>query len=189
MFHAIDSKQNGRSQAEGERHPRVAVASELGELITALRLSRSELARLFGYAARTARHWVFGSRVVPHEVIILLRLVYVGKITIADIADATVRPQYGFESVIEPTADQKSAAEVGVGIDQLSSRMCRWPLWGNVPRDARLGDQMRFCGKATVASSPYCSEHTTTAARCSPGRPRSTFASSAPGGVIPAHRL
>ena len=42
----------------------------------------------------------------------------------------------------------------GIRLFDLRERHCRWPLgdFRTVP--------VRFCGCATVGSSPYCSEHT-----------------------------
>jgi hypothetical protein len=91
-----------------------------------------------------------------------LRLARAGKITIVEIADAA-RPPYDPEPVVGPIADPEGTPEVGIEINQLSGRTCRWPLWGN---EKLAINQMKFCGKTTVTScSPYCGEHATTAWR------------------------
>jgi hypothetical protein len=131
-------------------------------MLSALDLSRIQLAQLLGYTSRTVRRWVSGTRAVPRETIILLRLVLAGKIAIADIAAAAAaRPRRDIEPDAVPTADQEPAAERGVGIGQLNSRVCRWPLWGN---ETPAADRMRFCGEAAIIGSPYCSAHAATAA-------------------------
>jgi hypothetical protein len=73
------------------------------------------------YRSRSIRRWAAGSRPVPREGIILFRLLRARRITLDDIA-AAVR---GLEPVVEPLP------EPGVGIDELNSRVCHWPLWGN----------------------------------------------------------
>jgi hypothetical protein len=194
MFtHVAEPGQNGQFPSRRGRHPRTVAAGELCQLLGALGLSRTELAHLLGRASRTIRHWTFGSRVIPHEVVILLRLAHTGKITIADIVIAA-QPRHDLEPIVGAIAEQEQekASEAGIRIDQLDSSVCRWPMWGDdVPRDARLGNQMRFCGQTAVTGSPYCSEHAAMAARRGPGRPRSTLASPATGEVMnaAAHRL
>jgi hypothetical protein len=186
LIHVAELGQNGPAWGQ---HPHAAAASELCETLSAIGLSRTELAHLLGYSARTVRHWTAGDRAVSRETIILLRLVRAGKLTVIEISAAAAQLPHDLEPVMRPAADQEGAA-IGIGIDQLDSRVCRWPLWEDVPRDARLGDQMRFCGGHAVVGSSYCSEHAAMAARRNPGRPRSTLASPATGGVMnSAHRL
>lgn len=50
-----------------------------------LELSQLGAARLFGADGRTARRWALGERSIPPTVVILLRLMLIGKITAADI--------------------------------------------------------------------------------------------------------
>ena len=149
------AERNGPSPSRLGRHLRAA--AELREMLIVLGLSRTRLASLLARAPRTVRHWAFGTRIVPREVAILLRLACMHKITVDDIANR------GFEPV---AADQDSAQEIGLEIDQLNGKTCRWPL-----QESKTS--MRFCGEVTVTDSVYCSAHAA-AARRSPGRPRST---------------
>jgi hypothetical protein len=172
-IHVVELGRNGRLSSGRGQHPRTAAASELRELLGALRLTRSRFAHLLGRAPRTIRHWACGTRPVPREAAILLRLAHAGKITVTEIAAAAARPLHGLEPVVGSIADPEPAVEVGIGIGigQLTSRTCRWPLWEN---GTPAAGQMRFCGEPTIVSSSYCSAHAVAAARRGPGRPRST---------------
>jgi hypothetical protein len=157
-LHAVEPKPPGPLG----RHPRTAAANEFCELLGALGISRPEFARLLNYSQKAIRNWAGGSRRVPRENLILLRLVRIGAITIDQIADAA-RPQCGLvKPVVGPAVDREPAPEIGVGFFQLSGETCKWPLWGN---ETPTVSEMRFCGGRTIAGSSYCGEHSARARR------------------------
>ena len=65
---------------------------ELRANLIVLGLTQRQLAALLGRGRRTVEHWVAGSRGIPPEAAILIRLLASGKLTIADIEAARGKP-------------------------------------------------------------------------------------------------
>jgi DNA-binding transcriptional regulator YiaG len=59
--------------------------AQFRSILTRLRLSQVEAARIFGVGERTARRWAAGTARVPHAVTLLLLLLADRKISLTDI--------------------------------------------------------------------------------------------------------
>ena len=60
-------------------------ANQFRAALSRLGLPQLAAARLFGADGRTVRRWALGERPVPYTVVILLRLLIAGKISVEDI--------------------------------------------------------------------------------------------------------
>jgi hypothetical protein len=161
------------------RPRRAPPATEFREALAELGITQHRFAQLCGVSPRCVRRWQSGDRRIPNGIGIILRLLAAGAVTITQVeqaaspAPASTRRNGSTQPpcpvnhecrqrTAAATAEPEPAPEAGVGFHQLGRRTCRWPLWEN---QLPAVNEMRFCGGATVAGSPYCSSHTTVARR------------------------
>jgi DNA-binding transcriptional regulator YiaG len=123
------------------RHPRDAAAGEFREALKELDLSTGRFAHALRRAGRTVRHWTAGTRPVPPEVGILVRLARAGAETVAQVEQAAtpVRAGNGGGAIVtrgatdaqpEPavTPTDSGGAIAGAGEDaERAQRPCRRP--------------------------------------------------------------
>jgi transcriptional regulator with XRE-family HTH domain len=156
-----------------QRQQPAAVADELHAMLDALGLTQHRIARLFGITPRSFRRWVRGDRRTPRGIIILVRLLRAGVVTIAQVERAAVpartngrtKPRPPTPRRVEPEPEQSAVARaeaaafadlspVAAAVVALVPGVCRWPEGD--PGSPAGG--FRFCNDP-VAAPPYCARH------------------------------
>lgn len=74
-------------QMKPETKARTMTAKQFKAILDRFGLSQLGAARLLGSAGRTVRRWASGECGIPPSVVILLKLMKVGRVSVADIED------------------------------------------------------------------------------------------------------
>jgi hypothetical protein len=153
-----------------QRQQPAAAADELRAMLNTLGLTQHRIARLFGITPRSFRRWVHGERRIPRGIIILVRLLSAGVVTVAQIeatvparANGSAKPRPPTPRLVEPEPEQSALARAEVAtfadlspaaavVVALVPGACRWPE-GDPGRPG-----FRFCNDP-VAAPPYCARH------------------------------
>jgi hypothetical protein len=117
------------SEREGLLPRRHQHAAEFRETLEEVGLSSSKLAQLLDRAPRTTRHWRYGTRPIPRETWILLRLAQTGKISVANIEEAAAPSRTNGSA----TPDHEPAPAIA----DIEAEASTWSRGGSVAPDLR----------------------------------------------------
>src|SRR5260370_39415415 len=106
--------------------------TELHETFNALGITQHRVAQLFGVGPRSVRRWQSGDRRIPRGIVIVLRLMAMGAVTIAQVeqAPSSAPARTNCSAILvdpEPTTAEKVYA--------LTPEACRWPCGDPSPSD------------------------------------------------------
>jgi transcriptional regulator with XRE-family HTH domain len=130
-------------------------AIEFRETLGALGLSQVHVAKLLGVRPRHLRRWRCGERRIPHGIILVMRLLTAGYITVDQLEEVAARVNGNAGPATPADPGSTTTAEKIVA---LLPNACRWPI-GDPGADGADSHAFRFCGRPAVVGHSYCDLH------------------------------